>query len=133
MIAGHENNTFELSNDEIELANKIIPFFKLKTKDNPVKAKVIVDGVNRVYELTPKFTDVRLRKIINYYRCNGIIPIISSSKGYYVSYYQEDIEYMIESLNQRARSIQNCARGLEQFNTFGKLVLKEVTHMTIIS
>lgn len=133
MIAGHENNTYELSNDEIELANKIIPFFKMKTKENPVKAKVIVDGVNRVYELTPKFTDVRLRKIINYYRCNGIIPIISSSKGYYVSYYQEDIEYMIESLNQRARSIQNCARGLEQFNTFGKTVLREVTHLTIIS
>jgi hypothetical protein len=115
MIIGHENETFELSQYEINLAIKLIPHFKNRTKKNPVKAKEIVSGVNNVYKLTTKFSEVRLRKIINYYRVNSILPIISTSKGYYVSYDQNDINIMIKSLNQRANSILDCSAGLKKF------------------
>jgi hypothetical protein len=115
MIIGHENDTYELSKDEINLAIKLIPHFKNRSKSNPVKAKEIVTGVNLVYKLTTKFSEVRLRKIVNYYRVNSILPIISTCKGYYVSYDPEDINEMIKSLNQRAKSILDCSEGLKVF------------------
>lgn len=112
MINGHEEETQELSAEEILLATNLIPSFKNRTKENPIKAKDIVSGVNKAYDLKTKFTDVRLRKIINYYRVNAIIPIISTSKGYFVSYLDADIEAMIVSLSQRAKSISDCCDGL---------------------
>jgi hypothetical protein len=85
MIKGHENLTNELSEEELNIAKAIIPHLKKKTKENPVKSKDIVSGINSHYKLKKKFTDVRLRKIINYYRSNAILPVISNSNGYYVS------------------------------------------------
>lgn len=114
MIKGHENVTHELNSEELWLANEIIKFFKTKTKENPVKSITIVTGVNKHYSLKRRFTDVRLRKIINYYRVNSILPVISNSNGYYVSYDESDIEEMIESLSQRAGSILDCAIGLKR-------------------
>lgn len=114
MIKGHEIITCELSEGEINLAYRLIPSFKNRTKDNPVKSFEIVAGVNKVYNTKKKFTDVRLRKIINFYRVNSILPVISTSSGYYVSYEKKDIDDMILSLSQRAGSIFDCAIGLKR-------------------
>lgn len=114
MIIGHENITSELTSEELWLANDMIRFFKNKTKQNPVKSIQIVVGINKHYSLKKRFTDVRLRKIINYYRVNSILPVISNSNGYYVSYDPEDIEEMVQSLTQRAGSIIDCAFGLKR-------------------
>ena len=115
MITKHEEDTYELTYDELKLANHLIETFKMKTKDNPIKSYSIVQGINNNMNLGFKFTDVRLRKIVNYYRVKSIIPIMSGSKGYYVSYDPEDIKTMILSLQQRANSIQNCVDGLSKF------------------
>jgi hypothetical protein len=114
MIVGYENITSELTSEELWLANDMIRFFKNKTKQNPVKSIQIVVGINKHYSLKKRFTDVRLRKIINYYRVNSILPVISNSNGYYVSYDPEDIEEMVQSLTQRAGSIIDCAFGLKR-------------------
>jgi hypothetical protein len=114
MIVGHENITSELTSEELWLANDMIRFFKNKTKQNPVKSIQIVVGINKHYSLKKRFTDVRLRKIINYYRVNSILPVISNSNGYYVSYDPEDIEEMVQSLTQRAGSIIDCAFGMKR-------------------
>lgn len=114
MIKGHENITTELTPEEIWLANEMIQFFKTKTKDNQVKSIQIVTGINKHYQLKKRFTDVRLRRIVNYYRVNAILPVISSSNGYYVSYNEDDIQDMVLSLNQRANSILDCAKGLQR-------------------
>jgi hypothetical protein len=114
MIKGHENITSELTSEELWLANEMIRFFKNKTKENPVKSIQIVTGINKHYTLKKRFTDVRLRKIINYYRVNAILPVISTHAGYYVSYNEIDIEDMIQSLTQRAGSIIDCAFGLKR-------------------
>lgn len=115
MIKGHENITTELSVEDLWLANQMIPIFKAKTKENPVKSIQIVTGINKNYCLKKRLTDVRLRRIINYYRVNSILPIISTSNGYFVSYNENDITDMIKSLNQRANSIIQCANGLNKF------------------
>jgi|APGre2960657444_1045066.scaffolds.fasta_scaffold92295_2 hypothetical protein len=114
MILGHEEITNDLNSEEIWLANELVKFFVNKTKDNPVKSIQIVTGVNKHYSLKKRFTDVRLRKIINYYRVNSIVPIISNKNGYYVSYDETEIENMVTSLSQRAGSILDCAIGLKR-------------------
>lgn len=118
MITGHEQETYDLTEHEYELAVRLIPFLEKKTKDNPVLAKQIIDGVNEKWNLKPKLNDVRLRKIINYYRVQSILPIISTSKGYYVSYEEDEINLMIQSLTQRANSIIQASFGM------GKLLKK---------
>jgi len=114
MILGHIEYTQELNDEELMLAKRLFSAFKKRTKDNPVTAPEIVSGVNANVTLTQKFSERRLRKIINYYRVQGILPIISTSKGYYTSYEVKDIEFMITSLSQRANSILEGCYGLQR-------------------
>lgn len=114
MITGHEEITYELTDHEYELALKIAPILKKKTKDNPVLSKQIIDGVNEKWKPNPKLSDARLRKIINYYRTQSILPVISTSKGYYVSYNEDDINGMIKSLTERANSILEASFGIQR-------------------
>jgi len=114
MINGHIEYTEELNEEERMLAKRLISAFSKRSKINPVTASEIVSGVNKNMKLTQKFSDRRLRKIINYYRVQGILPIISTSKGYHVSYEVEDIQHMITSLSQRANSILEGCYGLQR-------------------
>lgn len=114
MILGHEHHTEDLNDEERMLAKRLISAFSKRSKNNPVTALEIVCGVNANIPLTQKFSDRRLRKIINHYRVNGILPIISTSKGYYVSYDENEIEGMIISLTQRANSILEACYGMQR-------------------
>jgi len=114
MILGHTEYTQELNDEELMLAKRLVSAFKKRTKDNPVTAPEIVSGVNANIPLAQKFSERGLRKIINYYRVQGILPIISTSKGYHVSYEVEDIQHMITSLSQRASSILEACYGLQR-------------------
>jgi hypothetical protein len=114
MIKNFEEITYDLSESEIQLALKIGFFLNKKTNENPVLSKDIVKGCNEAWSLKPKLTDVRLRKMINYLRSEAILPIISTSKGYYVSYNVEDIEITAKSLNQRLNSIAQAIIGLQK-------------------
>lgn len=114
MVKGFEDYTENLNEEELMLANRLISAFSKRTKDNPVTAPEIVSGVNANIPLTQKFSDRRLRKIINHYRVHGILPIISTSKGYYVSYDENEIEGMIISLTQRANSILEGCFGMQR-------------------
>jgi hypothetical protein len=121
MINGHESFTEELNEEERMLANRLISAFSKRSKNNPVTANEIVTGVNKNMKLTQKFSDRRLRKIINHYRVNAILPIISTSKGYYVSYDENEIEGMIISLTQRANSILEGCFGMQRILNEEKL------------
>ena len=115
MLKNFENITNELSAEELALTKHLIPHFQKRTKENPVLASEVVEGVNKVYKLSFKFNDARLRKIINYYRVNSILLILSSKKGYYCSNDVTEINACIESLTQRAQSILDCSFGLQKF------------------
>lgn len=114
MIKNFESHTEELNDEERMLAKRLISAFSKRSKNNPVTATEIVSGVNKNIKLTQKFSDRRLRKIINHYRVHGILPIISTSKGYYVSYDENEIEGMVISLNQRANSILEACFGMQR-------------------
>jgi len=111
----------EKLNDE-EIA--FLPTLKrvlLKTNPKkPLYAKDIVRGVNKRREdgltnycLTKPFTEARLRKMVNYFRCTATLPVISTSNGYYVSYERDEIIAMIKSLRARADAIYGASDGMD--------------------
>ena len=113
MITNFETLTNELTEIEMQMLDRLVIGFKNYTKSNPIKEPDIVKRFNE--RNNTKLTGVRLRKLVNHIRTNGIIPLIATSKGYYVSYDEEEIKNQIKSLKQRASSIENCANGLLKF------------------
>lgn len=92
----------------------------LKGLNKAVKAPVIVYMVNQAIatEYDPReanFTEVRLRKFVNYYRSHGIMPICATSKGYFVSFENSVLESQIKSLEERAHGILLAANGLKKY------------------
>lgn len=118
MVTNFEEITQELTAEEQKLIKPLILGFKNRGKENPIKSDEVVVAMNKLieqYSLKIKMTGARLRKCCNYIRTNGLIPLIATSDGYYVSYEKEEIEKQIRSLYERAASIQKCADGLKKF------------------
>jgi hypothetical protein len=118
MVTNFEDITEELSDEELFLVEVIIRGLSKRNKHNPLKSDEIVAIINKnkeKYKLKTKFTNVRLRKCCNYIRKNGLLPLIATSKGYYVSTDKNEINKQIESLEQRASAILRSANGLKEF------------------
>jgi carbamoylphosphate synthase small subunit len=117
MVTNFEEFTCELTEDELKLIKPLISGLKSKNKESPIKADAIVLAMNNFAKEKglPKISDARLRKLVNYIRSNGILPIIATSKGYYVSYDPKEIQEQVDSLKQRANSILNSANGLSNW------------------
>jgi len=118
MITNFEEITKELTEEEKKLVPILIKGFNTKTKDNPIKAPEIVSAINSKREtlgLKSNFSEVRLRKIVNFIRAEGILPLIATSNGYYCSKNKEEIKSQIESLTQRADAIMVSANGLKKY------------------
>lgn len=117
---GFNEHTHDLTPEELELIPLVINGFKKYTKENPIKSDAVINSFNDFLSKNPKYkirkiSGVRLRKLINHIRTNGLQPIIGSSKGYYVSFEADIIQEQIESLQERANSILGCAKGLSKF------------------
>jgi len=114
-IKGFEDHTSRITDSEIQLAHQLIPAFKKRNSNNPILASEICRLVNEKMNLDFKLSEVRLRRIINYYRINSILPILSTKNGYYCSNDVTEIRACIESLTQRATSILETTFGLEKY------------------
>lgn len=117
-VTNFEEYTSELSAEEMEILPIVVHGFRNYKKTNPIKAELIVTRMNE-YLLARKYktrmTQPRLRKMVNYIRTNGLIPLIATSHGYFTSDCKETIQEQIKSLQERANSIQRCAEGLKKF------------------
>jgi hypothetical protein len=116
MITNFEDETQNLSDKELAIVPSIVKAFRKYTKENPIKSPEIVTRYNAgIKKGDVILNGVRLRKIVNHIRSYGMLPLIATSKGYYVSYDKEEIKLQITSLRERANSIENCAIGLQEF------------------
>ncbi len=118
MITNFENITKELTEEECKLVPILIKGFSTKTKETAIKAPDIVDAINSQaakFGLKNKFSEVRLRKIVNFIRSEGILPLMATSNGYYCTEDREEIRSQIESLTQRAEAIMVSANGLKKY------------------
>lgn len=114
MLVNFEDITHDLTAKELDLAVKLIPAFKKLTIENKLTSEQIVKKVNSFYNLDFKFNDVRLRKIINFYRTNAILPVCGSAQGYYCSYDVIELRKVVQSLVQRGTSVLDSAFGMEK-------------------
>lgn len=117
MITNFKNITYELTDDEMRHVDGLVAGLELRNKDNPIKAPEIVRKMN-VYASRHgicKMTEPRLRKLINHIRSQAILPVIATSKGYYISYDEGEVSDQIKSLTERANSMLDCVFGLKKF------------------
>jgi len=114
MITNFEDVTYELTDVEKKMLPLLVQGFKKYTKENPIKEPDIVKRFNE-RNVGMKLSGVRLRKLVNYIRTKGLLPLIATNKGYFVSYDKSVIASQIQSLRERANSINDCAKGLEAF------------------
>lgn len=113
MITNFEQITKELNEKELEMVDTVISV--LKDLKHPVKSPELIWKIYFYdYARPVKLTGPRLRKIINYIRSNSILPVIATSKGYYVSYDEGELSSQIKSLTERANSIMDCVYGLNK-------------------
>ena len=115
MLKGFEQHTSKMTDGEIQLAHQLIPAFKKRNSNNPILASEICRLVNEKMNLDFKLSEVRLRRIINYYRINSILPVLSNKNGYYCSNDVTEIRDCIDSLTQRATAILDTTFGLEKW------------------
>ena len=111
MIINFEEYTHELTPNEKKMVPRVVQGLWRKVgEEKAVTNKVIVsvlksEGYNTS---TP-----RIRKIINFLRCSGIISdLVSTSKGYYRATTQTEIDIYRESLQQRIGAIQNVEQSI---------------------
>lgn len=114
MVTNFEEITKELSQEDYQLLQQLIRCFEAHDKNNPIKAPKIVLGINNANPfLKRKFTEVKLRKLVNFIRSKGMIGLIATSDGYYSTKDIAEIKLQIKSLEERASAILNSSIGLE--------------------
>ena len=112
MITNFEEITKDLSEEEKKLLPILIKGFRLHGIDDPIKAP---DIIQKLSEKGIKLTGARLRKLTNLIRSAGILPLIATSNGYYVTVDKQEVQKQIKSLTERAEAIMAAAKGLEKW------------------
>lgn len=111
MVTGFDLETAPLSDEEKALVPVIIK--GLYTKRTPLDAVHGAEICRKVTLKYSKLTEPRLRKITNYLRSAKILPVMATSKGYYISYDKAEIAKQIISLEQRRDAMQAAIDGLK--------------------
>ena len=118
MITNFESITKVLSPEEVGAILPLIRVVSTASHRNPIKANEIVEQINKYKGKDNKpigFNEVKLRKLVNFMRSESIMPVIATSRGYYVSYDKDEITMQIKSMEERADSITNAKNGLMIF------------------
>jgi len=119
MIKNFEEITRPLGDDEKILLRIIMNGFKqFDHRSKAVKAPEFTTYINEFLKeqgIKLVLTEPRLRKICNFIRSHSLMPLIATSKGYYVSYDKIEIQAQIQSLEERASAILNTVKGMKQF------------------
>jgi len=111
MITGFEQQTHELTREELELVPQFIKGLKTHYgKKNAVKSSDIIKGFKKQgITITPP----RVRKIINYIRVKRLVEgVCATSNGYYVAQTEMELQSYIKSLSERIQAQQAVLRSL---------------------
>ena len=111
MLHGFENETKDLTEDELSLVPLLVGTLKYKVGvKNAITNKLLIRFLAAYTGENGKpinISEARIRKIINHIRMHDMIPgLLASSKGYYVSNDPKEIEGYIQSLKGRENAIK---------------------------
>ena len=113
MITNFEEITATLTAEETAILPTLINLFNNYDYTIPIKSHEIVNMLKNNHDI--EITGARLRKLVNFIRSEGMLPLIATSKGYYVSHNKAIVKSQIQSLTDRADGIMNAANGLRKF------------------
>ena len=112
MIQGFEDITGHLSDEEKSLIHLVIKGLNAhKGEDRAIKTESICVKLCNKYKV--KISPPRLRKIVNFIRSNSILPVVGTSKGYYVVDNPPELQKQIASLTERSDAILAARDGLQ--------------------
>lgn len=101
MITGFEDYTHELNHEE-----KLMKPFVIALLSQAKKPMTNNDLINYFDDNNIQTSAPRIRKIIHDIRVKNELPLLlSSKKGYYVSYEDKDVSLYLKSLEERIKSI----------------------------
>ncbi len=86
--------------------------------DNPIKSPQLIKQVNAYLSekhMKMKIDARTMRKLTHFIRVHSILPLIGNEYGYFVTRSKIVLRAQIKSLNTRAESALNGAKGLEEF------------------
>ena len=114
MITGFEKETAPLSEYEKDtLLPLIIKGLNYKVGKN--KAISNRKMVSRLRNSGYDVDEVRMRKLINHIRVNGLVPcLIATSKGYYIATDEVEVQDYIDSLQGRENAIRAVREAMER-------------------
>ena len=119
MITNFEEVTHDLTDLELSYTDEVKNYLLGVLGHSPIKQPRLCIMLNNhliMNEGNPNisFTPMRLRKFINHFRSNAILPIIATSEGCYLIFEKQALEKQIRSLEQRAASILKASEGLKK-------------------
>ena len=117
MITNFENETQPLTPSELKLARLVANIIRNHTKAKPIFSQQLQAEVHWNTAVDINVTQVRLRAIIHYLRCNEKLPIIATSRGYYFTDDVNEIRKQSKSLKERAMSIRMVAAAFDEMET----------------
>lgn len=118
MITNFESITKSLSPEEVIVIMPVIRVLYTASYEKPMKSPEIVSIINRNRDKIGagvRFNGIKLRKIVNFIRSESILPVIATSRGYYVSFDKQEIADQIKSMEDRADAILHAKDGLVNF------------------
>ncbi len=113
MIRGFESYTQPITKKEEKFIVPIVVNVLRKAYQDDKKIKSL-QIAKKVQKAGHSIQEPTVRKIIHYIRVNGLLPVLSSSEGYYISKDISKINACVESLTQRADAIMEVAYALER-------------------
>ena len=108
----------KITKQESVLLPILVKLLKKHGKRNPIKAPdIALYMTDRKYELgfNTQFPESSLRKYAAIIRGSGMLPLIASRRGYYISYNDNEIRNAMVSMNERGHKIMKAARGMGKF------------------
>ena len=120
MITNFEEITEDLTENEKRYLPHVVEIMRgVMNVRQPIKQPDLVVILNSHLEhahgVHGILNSARLRKYFNHIRSHGLLPLIATSEGCYITDDKETIRKQIESLEQRSRSISSAAAGLKKF------------------
>jgi len=92
---------------------KVVRILRTTSVEKQITSYQILDIINRKRTILNYLVDTQLRVIIHDIRKQGVLPVISGKSGYYVSYDEEEIKRVYDSLMNRSLAIQEAAVALK--------------------
>lgn len=114
MITNFEAHTPPITENEIKIAELVKSILKTRTESNPIFSEQLQADVNYLNTTGTNITSARLRTIIHYLRVREKLPIIGTSRGYYISNDIAEIQKQRRSLMERAMSIIEVAQSFDE-------------------